>query len=84
MQKRWLANLIEEKKKEFGVSQSISESTVRSRITRKNLDPKHPGVVSPMEKVEHTIVALAIQMGKICQPSALEYEGDNPSGQRPN
>ena len=57
------------KKKEFGVSGAISESTIRSRVYQgKSLDPKHLGTVSPMAEAESMIVEICSQMGKIPQP----------------
>ena len=67
--KGWLAKHIAAKKKEFGVSCPISESTIRTRVCQgKSLDPKHPGAVSPMAEAESMIVEICIQMGKIRQP----------------
>ncbi len=53
---------------EFGVLDNTSVDTIRSRVKRGNLNPSHPGVVSPLEEAEKALVVICIQMGKIRQP----------------
>ncbi len=64
----FLKNLIEEKKKEHGVSRRICEDTIRRRVLRGSHHPTHRGPKSPISDYEPTVVAMCVQMGHIRQP----------------
>jgi hypothetical protein len=46
------------------VSADISKKTIQNRVTKGHLTTHH-GAKSPLQDVEHALVALCIQMGKI-------------------
>ncbi len=68
----FLVQIIEKKKREFGVSCNIPEETIRSRTKRKSLVPTFPGTSAPLYNAELALVEICIQMGKICQPLTCE------------
>jgi hypothetical protein len=68
----FLAQVIEKKKAEFGVSCNIPAETIRSRIKQKSLVPTHPGTSAPLYNAEMALVEIGTQMGKICQPLTCE------------
>ena len=69
---KFLANLIQQKKQEFGITKEISEQTVRSRVKRKRFNPKHRGVASPLEEAEEALVGICIQLGEVRQPISVK------------
>jgi hypothetical protein len=72
----FLRNLILEKKTENDIPNSyyISEKTIKNRIKRKRLEPPHPGVASPLQDAEESLVQLCIAMGNARQP-LTPFEG---------
>ena len=68
MQKLFLSNMVEEKKEEFAITTNISVETVRTRMKRGKLDPKHPGTRSPLYFAELDMVLICIQMAKVFCP----------------
>ena len=70
--KGFLADLIKKKQVQFSVVSVISIQTIRSRVKRNNLNPNHPGTLSPIAEAEKALVVIAIQMGKIRQPLTCE------------
>ena len=60
-----LEAIIEQKKEEFGVSDDILASTIRTRIRRGSLAPTHPGTSPPLLNAEMALVEICIQMGKM-------------------
>ena len=64
----YLANLIEVRKAEYEVEDSIPKSTIRTRFKRGNHNPKHRGTRSPLADAEALLVTISIQMGIIRQP----------------
>ena len=56
----FLKNLIEEKKKEHGVSRRICEETIRRRVRRGSHHPTHRGPKSPISDYEPTVVAMCV------------------------
>ena len=64
----FLEQLINEKKKKFGVKRVISKRTIISRIFCGRIKSTHSGVKSPLEEAEAALIAICIQMGKISQP----------------
>ena len=59
---------IDEEKQKYGVSDKISFESIWSRLKQNNLDVTHPGTCSPMEDVGDSIVAIAVQKGKMNEP----------------
>ena len=68
LMKGHLEAIIEQKKEEFGVSDDILASTIRTRIRRGSLAPTHPGTSPPLLNAEMALVEICIQMGKMRQP----------------
>jgi hypothetical protein len=68
--KGYLTNLIRQKKKDLGVSETyyIAEKTIHTRLNVKRLEPNHPGVESPLLSAEETLVQICIAMGNCRQP----------------
>ena len=68
--KGFLANMIVQKKLEWGVPHTvyISEETIMSRVKRGCYDPDRRGGASPLAEAEEALVQICIQMGKIRQP----------------
>ena len=64
----YLANLIEERRIEYNVKESLPESTIQSRFRQGNHNPKHPGIKSPLAAAEAVLVTISIQMSIIRQP----------------
>jgi len=64
----FLAGLIMSKQEEYGISEYISEETIRSRHKQGRLHPTHPGTASPVASAEMALVEICIQMGRIRQP----------------
>ena len=69
--KGWLSELIDRKKKEFGVVKRISRKTIETRRRRGRLNPDHRGTSSPMGQAEEALVQICIQMGKFRQPLSV-------------
>ena len=63
-----LEAIIEQKKEEFGVSDDILASMIRTHIRRESLAPTHPGISPPLLNAEIALVEMCIQMGKMRQP----------------
>jgi len=64
-----LSDIIESKKEEYEIKQEILESTIRSQVRKgRQHAPASCGVVSPLAGAQEALVAICIQMGKICQP----------------
>jgi hypothetical protein len=68
LMKGLLEAIIEQKKEEFGVSDDIRATTIRTRIRRGRLSPTHPGTSPPLLNAEKALVDICIQMGKMRQP----------------
>ena len=68
LKKGVLSNLIEETKVEYGVESDIKEPTIRKRVFRQSLYPRHCGSVSPVLEEEKVLVVIALQMARIRQP----------------
>ena len=66
--KGYLEEVIAQKREEFGVSDKISASMIRSRMYQGSLAPTHRGCSPPLLNAELAIVEICIQMGKIRQP----------------
>jgi hypothetical protein len=68
--KGYMKDLIEEKKKEYGIAKSfyISVETIKTRLKKRQLDPPHPGILSPIASAEETLVQMLIAMGNMRQP----------------
>ncbi len=71
LMKGQLEAVIAKKKEEFGVSNKISASMIRSCMDQGNLAPPHPGTSPPLLDAESVLVEICIQMGKIQQPLTL-------------
>lgn len=67
-----LASIIEEKRAELNVpdSVSISVDTVRHRLSKsaKSLTPRHRGTISPLAEIDRLVLPIVIGMGRIHQP----------------
>ena len=64
----FLRDLIQSKKKEYGVNVAINKDRIISRHRRGNLCPNHRGTDSPIASADMALVEICIQMGKIRQP----------------
>ena len=64
----FLENLIKSKSEEYGISEFISKSTIRSRHRRGVLCASHRGTPSPVASAEMALVKICVQMGKIKMP----------------
>ena len=64
VKKGFLKRLIDEKKKEFSVKQSIPKHIIHTHVYRGTLSSKHRGLKSLLEEVETALVQICIQMGK--------------------
>ena len=60
--------IIDEAKEKYGVSETISYNTIKSRLRRKTIQCNHRGTESPMAAIEPAILEIAIQRGKMNQP----------------
>jgi hypothetical protein len=69
MKKGLLDQIIQDAKKRNHVTHlEILKATMRKQVVCKSLAPCHPGLVSPMEQIELTLVELCIQLGHARQP----------------
>ncbi len=68
LMKGYLEEVIAQKREEFGVSNKISASTIKSCMYRGSLAPTHQGFSPPLLDAELALVEICIQMGKIRQP----------------
>ena len=64
----YLAKLITSKQEELWVVSPIAEEIIHLQMKRGNLNPSHPGTVSPLHATEMSLVLICIQMGKIRHP----------------
>ena len=60
--------IIEHAKEKYGVSQTISYNTIKSRYHRKKIQYKHRGTETPMAAIEPAILEIAVQKSKMNQP----------------
>ncbi len=68
LMKGYLEEVIAQKQEEFGVSNKISASTIKSCMYRGSLAPTHQGFSPPLLDAELALVEICIQMGKTQQP----------------
>ena len=59
--------IIDEAKEKYGVSETISYNTIKSRLRRKTIHCNHRGTESPMAAIEPAILEIALQRGKMNQ-----------------